>query len=245
VSTQTVPGTLIATPDPSTLAREACVRLRKHVKDALREKPYVNVAISGGSTPKKTYELFAREEGIEFDRMRIFYVDDRAVPPDHERSNHRMFEEAFASRLGGRRPEIHRMRGETDLAEGAREYAELLKTHLPLSSAGVPAFDLMILGVGDDGHTASLFPGEPTVNIRDAWVAAVPESPAHEPRLTLTAPVIESARQIVILAQGKSKTPALERIWSVKGSLDETPARVVRHATGYVTWIVDREAAGL
>ncbi len=245
MTTQTVPGTLIATPDVGTLAREAVARLRKVIKDTLRDRPYVNIAISGGSTPKRAFELLAKEEGLPFDRVHVFYVDERAVPPDHERSNHRMFREALVDRLPGSKPEVFAMNGELEVAASAREYAATLAEHLPKNGDGMGAFDLLILGIGTDGHTASLFPGEPTVHVRDLWVTGVAEGKGHEPRITLTAPIIEAARQIVILASGAEKTPALERVWNVKGSLDETPARVVRHATGYVTWIVDREAAGL
>ena len=137
------------------------------------------------------------------------------------------------------------MRAEADPVEAVREYTALLTKLLPVNASGVCVFDVVVLGIGSDGHTASLFPGEPTVNVRDAWVASVPATGGREGRMTLTAPVIEFAKQVVSLAQGREKTPALERVWAVNGSLSETPARLVRHAMGYVTWVVDREAAGL
>jgi len=244
MTTQTVPGTLIATADAQTLAREAATRVRKCVDDVLAHRPFVNIAVSGGSTPQRTYELFARETGVPFDRIRVFFVDERAVPPDHERSNFRAFSAAFAG-SGGSRPEIHRMLGEIAPEEAARHYAQELERLVPPSPRGTCALDLIILGVGSDGHTASLFPGEPAVNVRDTSVTHAAATKVHEPRITLTAPVIEAAHHVLTLAQGKEKTPALERVWNVRGSLDETPARVVRQATGYVTWVVDREAAGL
>jgi 6-phosphogluconolactonase len=102
----------------------------------------------------------------------------------------------------------------------------------------------MVLGVGDDGHTASLFPGMPTVDIADHFVVAVGKTD-REPRLTLTAPVIEQARGVFVLAVGAKKTNALERVWAVSGSLKDTPARVIRNARGSIHWIIDKAAGGM
>jgi 6-phosphogluconolactonase len=115
---------------------------------------------------------------------------------------------------------------------------------------GVPSLDLVVLGIGDDGHTASLFPGERTVHVTDRLVTAVPAAAAEgreprEPRLTLTTPVLESARASVLIVLGKSKNAPLERIWSTSGDVVETPGRVVRSFRGSVTWVIDRAAGGM
>ena len=132
-----------------------------------------------------------------------------------------------------------------DLDAAAREYDRLVRAHVELDADGVPAFDIMVLGIGDDGHTASLFPGETTVDLQDRLVAAVPAKGSREARLTVTAPVLEHARNLLILVVGAAKRPALERAWAAQGDLHETPSRVVRGCRGSVTWIIDKAAGGL
>jgi 6-phosphogluconolactonase len=132
-----------------------------------------------------------------------------------------------------------------DLAQAARDYEATLRDTIKAKVSGLPALDLVVLGVGDDGHTASLFPGEPTVNITDRLVADVPAREGREARLTLTAPMLENAKSTVILAFGKSKHAPLERIWATSGDLSATPARVIRGFRGAITWVIDRAAGGM
>lgn len=134
---------------------------------------------------------------------------------------------------------------EGDLDAAAREYEQVLKTHVTAGQAGVPSFDVIVLGVGDDGHTASLFPGQATVEIQDRYVVAVGKTEGREMRLTITAPVIEQARAAFVLAVGAKKTNALERVWSVSGSLRETPARAIRNVRGSIHWVIDKAAGGM
>ena len=110
---------------------------------------------------------------------------------------------------------------------------------------GLPSLDLLVMGIGDDGHTASLFPGDRTVHMTDKLVAAVPAVAEREARLTLTAPVLENARASIVLVLGKPKHPALERIWATSGDIDETPARVIRGFRGSICWVIDRAAGGM
>jgi 6-phosphogluconolactonase len=129
-----------------------------------------------------------------------------------------------------------------DLAAAARDYEQLVRERV---NGRIPSFDLIVLGVGDDGHTASLFPGEPTVDVTDRLVVEVPAKESREARLTLTATTIEAAAAIVVLAVGAAKNAPLERVWEIAGSTLETPARVIREARGAITWIIDRAAGGL
>jgi 6-phosphogluconolactonase len=137
------------------------------------------------------------------------------------------------------------MRGEaSDLDAAAREYQREILARVP-GRGDLPAFDLIVFGIGADGHTASIFPGEPTVSIVDRWVAHVPARGDHEARLTLTVPILERAQNAVVLAVGAEKRDALERAWQVAGDLHATPARIVRGVQGSVVWVIDRAAGGL
>jgi 6-phosphogluconolactonase len=244
-TTKVVPGTLIATPDVDGVAREGAIRMAKAIRDAQDTRGSAAIALSGGNTPRDAYRRLAQEEGIDWSKVDVFWVDERAVDAGEDRSN---FKHAMETLLGPAKvpvERIHRMPGDApDLDRAARDYEMLLRTAIPKSS-GVPAFDLMVLGVGDDGHTASLFPGEREVEVRDRFVVSVPPKGGREARLTVTAPVIEAARAVVVLAVGRGKNAPLERVWLVAGSAADTPARVIREAAGAITWIIDRAAGGL
>jgi 6-phosphogluconolactonase len=132
-----------------------------------------------------------------------------------------------------------------DADRAAQDYEKSLRDHVPADGDGVPALHVAVLGVGEDGHTASLFPGEPTVDIVDRLVACVPARAGREARLTVTPPVLEYARTVYVLATGASKRPALERVWSTQGDPHETPARTLLRCRGSIAWIIDRAAGGL
>lgn len=243
--TKVVPGLLIATQEPKEAAREAAARMAKHIHAGLKERGEATIALSGGSSPLEAYRLLARE-AIDWTRVHVFWVDERAVPPTHERSNYAGAKAAFLDPSGIPSSNIHRMRAEaSDLAIAAMDYEAELRDSVRLKLGGVPALDLVVLGIGDDGHTASLFPGDATLFVTDKLVAPVPAAGQREARLTLTSPVLESARATVVIVLGASKHPALERVWAASGDLRETPARVIRGCRGSVTWVIDRAAGGM
>jgi 6-phosphogluconolactonase len=243
--TKVVPGVLIATQDAAQAAREACTRMAKCILDAVRERGSATIALSGGSSPLDAYRLLARET-IDWNRVDVYWVDDRAVAPTHERSNYFQAKGAFLDPAGVPHANIHRMRGEAqDLEAAALEYEAALRDGVKSKLGGLPSLDLQVLGIGGDGHTASLFPGERTVHVTDRLVASVAATPDREARLTLTTPVLESAKATVIVVLGKDKHPALERIWATHGDLDETPGRVIRGFRGSVCWVIDRAAGGM
>jgi len=247
LSTKVVPGQLYAKADAVEVARDASVRLAQTLRDAIEERGMATLALSGGSTPRPMYVHLGREPHIQWRRVRIFFVDERAVPKDNERSNHRLIEESLLQNPAVREAEVFRMRGEApDLDEAARDYEARLRAVVPPADEdGIPRFDAVVLGIGDDGHTASLFPGRPEVDIVDRLVVAVPADGAREARLTLTRPVLERARATFILAVGRSKAAPLERVWLVAGDLQTTPARLVRGIRGAVMWFIDRAAGGI
>jgi 6-phosphogluconolactonase len=243
--TKVVPGLLIATPDHAEVAREACARIVRGIRDALKERGAASIALSGGSSPLETYQLLAKES-LDWNRIHVFWVDERAVPPGHERSNYRGAKSALLDAVAIPEANVHRMHGEAEsLEEEAARYAALLRETIEPKASGIPVIDVVVLGVGDDGHTASLFPGEKIVQLTDRLVAYVPPVTGREARLTLTVPILENAKATVLIALGKSKHEPLERVWAVSGDIMETPARIVRSFRGSVTWVIDRAAGGL
>ncbi len=233
-------------PVSSEVAREAATRIARALRLALEKNGAAAVALSGGTTPRDAYALLAREPDIDWNKVDWFWVDERAVPPTDDRSNYRWAKTTLIDQAPIPASRVHRMPADAaDRDAAAEEYERLVRELVAEGTDGVPAFDVVVLGIGEDGHTASLFPGEPTVDIADRLVAAVPPGPGREARLTLTAPLIEHAWSVLIIAVGRGKRAALERVWSVQGDLRQTPARVIRACRGGVTWVIDKAAGGL
>ena len=247
MTTKVVPGLLIATPDAAQAAREASARMAKTLREAIKERGAATIALSGGSSPFEAYRLLAQET-FDWSKIQIYWVDERAVPPDHGRSNYGAAKRALLDAITIPEGNVHRMRGEaSDLGIAASDYETTLRDTVKHKIAGIPSLDLVVLGVGDDGHTASLFPGEPIMHVTDRLVASVPanEAQQREARLTLTTPVLENARATVIIVLGAAKHAPLERIWSTSGDVNETPARIIRSFRGAITWVIDRAAGGM
>lgn len=220
-------------------AAELCARA---ISSAVDERGVARVALSGGSTPSEAYQLLATLS-LPWENVEWYWVDERAVGPESPRSNY-----AAAARdlqlEGGAHGKVHRMQGEApDLAAAAAAYEALLRRSFGVASS--VSFDVITLGIGDDGHTASLFPGTGAVKINDRLVAAIPEQPDKglEARLTLTVPVILEARLAVVLARGEGKRKVVAAARQ-SGSEEKIPARILQRAKGRVVWVVDKEAAG-
>ena len=226
--------------DPREHAAFAAELLARAIVEAVAARGVARVALSGGSTPSDAYRALAGY-ALPFDAVEWYWVDERAVPPDHPRSNH-----AAAARdlslADGRHGRTFRMEGERSLDEAAASYEATLRRAFGVASA--VAFDAMTLGVGDDGHTASLFPGTGAVAIDDRLVLAVGEQPDKglEARISLTAPVILKARLGLVLARGAGKRGMIAAARS-PGSEDEVPARILQRASGRVVWLLDEAAA--
>jgi 6-phosphogluconolactonase len=244
MTTKVVPGMLIATPEAAQACDEAATRMARCIRDAVAARGRAAIALSGGNTPKPAYAKIATDPKIDWSLVDVFFVDERAVSPDSDRSNYKMVRMALLDPAKIEPKSAFRMTGEAkDLDVAAREYEALIRKHV--RPGALPAFDLLVLGVGDDGHTASLFPGRPEVEVTDRLVVSVPSHNGLEPRITLTAPVIEAARNVLVLALGKAKQGPLERVWEVSGSRSETPARIVRDVKGAITWVIDKAAGGM
>jgi 6-phosphogluconolactonase len=246
MTTKAVPGQLVAASDSAQVARDASTRIARTLRNAIRKNGVASLALSGGNTPRDAYALLAREAGLDWHKVQVFWVDERAVAPTDDRSNYRWAKSTLVDPAGIPADRVHRMPADAvDLDAAARAYERVVRDHVALDGDGVPAFDALILGVGDDGHTASLFPGEATVDVVDRLVVSVPRADAREARMTLTPLAIEHARHVFILAVGENKRPALERVWAAQGDLRHTPARIIRGCRGAVTWIIDRAAGGI
>jgi 6-phosphogluconolactonase len=237
------PGEVVVRRDAAEAAGEAAVRIASALRNAGAARGRATIALSGGNTPRAAYAALAREPGVDWVNVWVFWVDERAVPPTDERSNYRWAKATLLDGAGLAPERVHRMRAESpdgDVAAG--DYERSIRDSVEPDDQGMPAFDVLVLGVGEDGHTASLFPGEDGVDISDRLVAAVPPKGAREGRLTLTAPAIEHARHVFVLAVGAGKRAALRRVWADEGNVHETPARLIRGCRGAVTWIVDAAA---
>jgi 6-phosphogluconolactonase len=200
------------------------------------EEPF-RLVLAGGSTPKQTYRLLAQKNGLRWACTEIFFGDERCVPPDHPDSNYRMAREALLERIAPRG--LFAIPTDGTPQSGAARYDEILRQQYGASELdpAVPLFDLVLLGLGSDGHTASLLPGQPVLQERRSWAAAVPQG-RDEPRITLTYPALDSSRLILFLVAGADKAEAVRRARA--GAL---PAGGLK-PQGDVIWLLDRAAAG-
>ena len=237
--------TVTIVPDPDALA-DAAARLTVDVAaQAIATRGRFMWALAGGETPRTTYERLALppfRERVDWRHTWVFFGDERAVPPDHAGSNYRMAHEALLSRVPIPAAQVLRIRGEAeDLEVAAAEYARALGEAFGTRRGALPRFDLVLLGLGVDGHTASLFPDSPVVREVFRAVAAVHVAAASIPqRLTLTLPVLNAAARVVFLVAGAEKAKVVKAVLSERATL---PAAMVRPADGELVWLLDRAAA--
>ena len=193
-------------------------------------KRHLSVALSGGSTPGPIYEALAGLSGIPWERIGIYFADERAVPPDDPASNYRLVRGALIERVPIPARSVHRMEAERPDLDGAAEsYERQLPSHL----------DVLVLGIGEDGHTASLFPGSPNLRETARRVAPARSPSLPTERLTITPPVVRSAGQIFLFARGRAKAGAVREALLGEADVSRCPARMARGGT----WVVDTDAA--
>jgi len=231
--------------DAEAVARGAAGRFVELGRAAIDARGCFSVGLAGGSTPKRTYELLASEayrEQLNWSKVHIFFGDERCVPPDHSESNYRMANEALISRVSIPPPNVHRINGLGDAVANASLYEDELRTFF--NPASWPRFDLVLLGMGDDGHTASLFPGTKALVEPRAWVVANWVEKFGTFRITLTAPAINHAANIAFLVTGATKAERLLEV--LRGALDpeKLPSQLIQPLDGSLFWLVDKAAAG-
>jgi len=215
---------------------------------AIADRQRFAVALAGGNTPRGLYQRLTRSpyrDRIDWGRLDVFWGDERAVPPDDVASNYGMVRESLLDRVAIDTSQVHRMRGEAnDLDRAATAYQAEMATAWNVASQGAPpAFDLILLGMGDDGHTASLFPQTAALSETSRWVVVNRVPRLGTSRLTLTLPVINHARAVMFLVTGSSKAAVLaEVLWGAK-DLQRLPAQAVAPDDGELWWLLDKAAA--
>lgn len=211
------------------------------MRAAVAQRARFTVALSGGKTPRGMLETLAAQR-LDWSAVHLFWSDERCVPPDDAASNFGMAREALLARVDVPPANIHRMRGELPPADGATDYEAQLRTFF----GGAPAFDLIYLGLGPDGHTASLFPGTAALDIADrACVANRVDGPVASPwRLTLTYPAINAGRSVTFLVEGSEKASILAAVLRGKQDVRRYPAQGIAPVRGDLLWLADEAAAG-
>jgi 6-phosphogluconolactonase len=230
--------------DLETLSQGAAQLFAEQAVEAVADRGIFRTALSGGSTPRRTYEILALEPlrgRVPWTGVHIFWGDERCVPPDHPESNARMAREALLDLVPVPSENVHPVAGDKEPQEAARMYESELREHF---SGAVPRFDLIFLGLGSDGHTASLFPCSPTLQERKRWVIEThKQTGGGLPRVTLTLPVLNLARVVCFLVAGGNKAKALAEVTRGSTRPHPLPAQRVMPGRGELLWFVDREAA--
>lgn len=229
--------------DQEALAHEAAQRFAHQALDAVESRGRFSVALSGGSTPGALYRLLAEEPyrgQIPWEQVYLFWGDERCVPPDGPGSNYHLADEALISRVPIPSENVQRVRGELEPQSAARAYAKALYDFFCGPRA---RFDLVLLGLGNDGHTASLFPGSAALQETERLAISVEahyqDRPAH--RVTLTLPAINTARQVTFLVNGSAKAGIVQAV--LEGPAGRLPAQQIRPTAGALTWLLDAAAA--
>jgi 6-phosphogluconolactonase len=237
-------------PDSAALARRAAHYFVEMAGEAVAAQGRARIAISGGATPKAAFELLADPHQPWRNRMPwkaldLYWVDERSVPPDHADSNYRMTREALLDHVPLRPKQIHRIEGELDPEAAAARYESELRSSFRLEGAGSPRFDLVALGLGDDGHTASLFPHAEALREMSRLVTVSRAPRLDAARITLTWPVINHARSVFFLVSGERKAAILKEVLTGPCDSERLPSQLIWPSSGILTFILDKAAAAL
>ncbi len=229
---------------PEQVAEAAAERFVECASSSISKHESFTVALAGGTTPQHTYELLAGDEfrnRVAWSRVHLFFGDERMVSPDSGESNYRMVNESLISRVAIPQNNVHRMIGEAAADESARSYEAELKSFF--GAVDWPRFDLVLLGLGEDGHTGSLFPGKDALKEDKRWVVATRQPQTGQERITLALPVFNNARLVMFMVTGKEKAAILARVLARVSTAEELPAQKIRPANGALDWLIDQAAA--
>ena len=232
--------------DLEALSRAVSNRFIELAGQRIAQAGRFSVALSGGSTPRRLYELLGSPEvapQISWGKVHLFQVDERCVPPDHASSNYRMIRESLLAPASVPAENFHRILGERTPEDAAREYARDLEKSFAVRPPDDPRLDLVFLGMGADGHVASLFPGSRNLNEQKRWVVPSEPGPEGLERVTLTSPVLNAAARIIFLVTGAEKSETLARVLGPQSTPGTLPAQRIAPIDGKLSWYVDRAAA--
>lgn len=218
------------------LARAAAEHFANKSSEAVAQKRSFTVALSGGSTPRAIYELLANQFQIPWPRIHFYWSDERHVPPDHPDSNYRMANEAMLSRVQISSDNVHRVFSENPAADAARDYEGTIVKQI----GAHPRLDLILLGVGTDGHTASIFPGSEVLKETERLVAAPWVEKLNAYRITMTLPLLNNGASVVFLVSGAEKAQIVKEV--LEGP-EKYPAQAVKPNNGELIWMLDQDAA--
>jgi 6-phosphogluconolactonase len=232
------------------IIQTAAVEFIRQTIEVVHSKGFFSVALSGGSTPKGLYSLLASngKSGFRFEvpwnKIHFFWGDERHVPPDHRDSNYRMVYESMLSKVSVPPENIHRIKAENpDAGKAAEDYERELHEFFRLKVEQLPRFDMVLLGMGTDGHTASLFPGTDVIHEEQRLVAALWVEKFHAYRITLTPPVLNNATRAIFLVSGEEKAETLRMVLQGEYLPERFPAQTIRPTNGRLLWLVDQVAA--
>lgn len=240
----------IVEPDSAALAQRTAQHFVEVAEQAVSSRGRARIAISGGSTPKAAFRLLADPgqpwlKRMPWEKLDLYWVDERTVPPDHPESNYRMTREAMLDHVPLKPEQVHRMEGEMEPEVAAARYESLLRNTFRLEGAETPRFDLIGLGMGDDGHTASIFPHTEAIHEMGRLVTAnqVPQKDTW--RITLTWPVINQGSSVFFLIGGKNKAELVKEVFTGPRDPERLPSQLIWPASGILTLILDKDAAAL
>ena len=228
--------------DPDATAEAAAHFVLGRLEDALAGRECATIALSGGSSPRGLFARLARTR-FRWDRVHFFWVDERSVPPTHEDSNFRLAQELLLGPARIPKPQIHRIEGELRPELAAKRYTDEIRRFFRPENDALPHFDVIQLGLGPEGHTASLFPGEPLIEDRSGIAAAVYVEKLNTWRITLLPGVLLAALHTVFLATGDQKAEAVRAVLTEEYNPQRWPAQVITHHGRRVVWFLDHAAA--
>ncbi len=230
--------------DPQKLFQGAAEEFASQATAAVRSRGRFTVALSGGSTPRSLYTLLAQNHSLPWDKVYFFFGDERHVPPDSPESNYRMARESLFSKIPTPDANVFRIPAENqDASEAAKAYEQTLRQVFNIPTKGFPRFDMVLLGMGPDGHTASLFPESSALQEKARWVVSNWVDKFKTDRITLTLPVLNNAAVAMFLVGGQDKAQPLQEVLEGKKSGELYPAKLIQPVDGQLIWMVDRAAA--
>jgi 6-phosphogluconolactonase len=233
--------------DAAAMAEFAAGQLIKIARDSISSRGRFSIVLAGGSTPRLLYSLLTQPDRMaQFDwsRLQVYWGDERCVPPDDPDSNYLMARQSLLDHVPLRSENVHRIFGELEPEQAAHRYESELQIAFP--GVKFPRFDLVLLGLGEDGHTASLFPGSSALSETNRWVVPVEHHIPPPPlvtRISLSFPVLNAAANVLFLVSGPAKAGILSKVLRYQDNLDSLPAQRVRPKDGCLFWVVDRGAA--